>query len=634
MSTVSPSARTPHTPHRDFGSYRVDSGERTTAPPSGSDHPLDPLTATVELVASLNCAGSLEALGQQVAPWLRELTNALDATCWQVEERATIVLSTARHEGGEDRLRPVETRLPALAAQAARGRLPVVELSTDRSCGLVAVPVVDEDRVPLVLTLTVLLGSAPCETFVIVAQLAAQCVAQWFVTQRAARWNWEAAAAAALVELLAGLASQPDTVTASQRLARELLRFTDAGSVFIGLRRRAGGKCRLVAHSLASPVDPRSELTAVVEPALEAGVELPALGVYEGPEALEAGVPGSARVARFLDVSDLSILPLRTLDGEAIGACILAGTRRLITDADARRALHGFGPPVATLLQGFVSRARAVPRWIAPIRSRRRRLLPLLCLAAALWLPFVPVPFRLRCDAQLHPEVRRFIAAPLTAILKETLVEPGDVVRAGQLLARLDRRELDKEVGALETERAESVRRRDLHRAQKNIGATQLAELEIRRCEARLSLLRDQVRKTEIRSPIEGILLAGDLRRTLNAPLTVGQTMFEVAPLERMTVELAIPPEELAQVRVGQPVEMRLESYPDIALLGKIERIRPRAELFDQRRVFIAEAVLANPGEILRPGMTGTAHLRGEWTSLGWRLFHRPWNWFRSRWGV
>jgi hypothetical protein len=91
-----------------------------------------------------------------------------------------------------------------------------------------------------------------------------------------------------------------------------------------------------------------------------------------------------------------------------------------------------------------------------------------------------------------------------------------------------------------------------------------------------------------------------------------------------MRVDIEIPEEDVAYVREGMQIAIRLNTYRRDEFDARVLRIVPRAETRENRMVFLAEAELDNPEETLRPGMRGRATLEGERRSLAWLLFHKP----------
>jgi multidrug resistance efflux pump len=237
----------------------------------------------------------------------------------------------------------------------------------------------------------------------------------------------------------------------------------------------------------------------------------------------------------------------------------------------------------------------------------------------------IPIPHRVECECDLEPVLRQFVAAPFEAPLEAVLVRPGDEVRAEQLLARLDGRELRWELAGVTAEYQRASRERDGHMAKHDSGAARLAELEMERLQLKLRLLEHRTTQLEVCSPVAGLVISGDLDKAIGAPLDVGQVLFELAPLEQLVAEVQVPERDVPYTRIGQRVEFWLDSQPDEPLTGTIARLMPRAEIQSGESVFVAEVAVENRAGWLRPGMHGTARIDVGRCRLGWRLFHRAW---------
>jgi len=137
-------------------------------------------------------------------------------------------------------------------------------------------------------------------------------------------------------------------------------------------------------------------------------------------------------------------------------------------------------------------------------------------------------------------------------------------------------------------------------------------------------LLEQRTQNLEIRSPIAGVIVAGDLKDTEGVPLETGQSLFEVAPLDCMVIEVSIPEADVWHVQPDMSLRLRLDALPSETVDATILRIHPRAELRNHENVFVAEAELDNTDRRLRPGMRGDAKVSTGQHFLGWNLFHKP----------
>ena len=215
-------------------------------------------------------------------------------------------------------------------------------------------------------------------------------------------------------------------------------------------------------------------------------------------------------------------------------------------------------------------------------------------------------------------------ASTATICRQETLVQPGDVVEKGQLLARMDGREVRWELAGSRADLHRAAKQRAGHLATHASGDAEIARYEVDRLQMRTELLEHRDHNLEIRSPIAGVVVSGDLEDAVGMPLQIGQTLFEIAPLDEMVVEVAIAEDDFAYVRSGMPVKIRLDAYPLRQFAASIERVHPRTELRDEENVFVAEVDLACPDNVLRPGMRGNARIETDRYPLGWNLLRRP----------
>lgn len=237
----------------------------------------------------------------------------------------------------------------------------------------------------------------------------------------------------------------------------------------------------------------------------------------------------------------------------------------------------------------------------------------------------IPLPYRVKCDCSVQPTSRRFVAAPYHGILEKSLVEAGEIVTEGQVVARMDGRQLRIELAGLQAEHKGARRKSDSSRAIGEVAQSQIAKMDMRRLAAKIELTKTRMQDLEVRSPIAGIIVSGDLEKAQGAPLETGQTLFEVAPLEKMVAEIGVPESEIQYINNGDTVTLKLNAFPFQSWTGKVERIHPGTEVIDDQTVFVTEVELDNEQGLLKPGMEGAAKISTHWTPLGWNLFHNTW---------
>lgn len=443
----------------------------------------------------------------------------------------------------------------------------------------------------------------------------------------------ELAAASAIIDLAARLEAATDFEQACQILVDEMSRHTGCPKVVIGTLASESESCRLKAWS----GDRRSTLGTDEKSALEAALDEIIIRDEESiwPPESETQRTGLLTHRRLIDDGIAQCVlgaPLRNRDGSLFGAWLFLGDASLIETPATRQFIRACEYRLAESL-GLIRRAqrsafkRSLDRLVEKAGASPRRAVVTVTLAIAAMLA-IPIPHNVSGRCELQPMTRRFIAAPFDGALDKTFVEPGDVVEANQLLARMDDREINLELAGADAEHHRASKERDTHLARRDIAEAQLANYEMERMRLRQRLLTHRSDNLDIRSPIAGLVIDGDLKRSEGIPLATGDTLFEIAPIDRMVVEIAIPETDIAHVEVGQDVSVVLEGFRGDSLTAKLIRIHPRSEMKDDEHVFIGEVEFDNPDGRLLPGMHGNASIGSGLEPLGWIVFHRPYEAF------
>jgi biotin carboxyl carrier protein len=448
----------------------------------------------------------------------------------------------------------------------------------------------------------------------------------------------EARASAALVELMTHVGGADDLQSACCALANHVRDHLGCDRVAVGLRRGPAAPCRIAAISGMPEFDPHSEVPLALEAALNESILRDTLTVFPcRTDQQRQGTLAHRRLCQMTAVGGAVSAPLRSADGRVVGAWLLLGPAELAGDSAGRRFLESASPPLATSLAAL---AKGEPGRAGRCWRRLRRALPVPSrtlavglLAAVAGAMFLPVPYKVSVEGEIQPATRRFLAAPHAGIFAQSLVKPGSVVRRGQVLGRMDGREARLELAGLEAESERASKSHDVSMAEGKLAAAQIDGLEMQRLALKRALLADRTEHLDIKSPIDGIVVSSDLERSEGVPVSVGQVLFEVAPLEQMLVELAIPDEELSHVRPAMEVRICLDSQPGLFRAGKLEKIHPRSVVRERDNVFIGEMPLDNGDATLRPGMKGRAKIAAAPHRLAWILLHRPWEYLVTWWG-
>jgi multidrug efflux pump subunit AcrA (membrane-fusion protein) len=263
----------------------------------------------------------------------------------------------------------------------------------------------------------------------------------------------------------------------------------------------------------------------------------------------------------------------------------------------------------------------ALPKWAYLNGNRRVMALAVTCLLAIVML--FPAPYRVKADVRIEPQSPRIVSAPFEAMIEDVLVHPGDIVKAGQTLLTLDGRPLRLERQSLDAEIYQSAKQKDIALAAGRIAESQQAQLKYQQLLRRRDLIDRRLEQLTVSSPIDGVIVSGDLRRSVGASLELGRVLLEIAPLDRVMVEIAIPEYEISMVQQNAKAKIRVDASGAPTIDQSITEIYPAGELREDKVVFISLIELDNSDNAFRPGMTGKATVYGDYRPFVWPYMRR-----------
>ncbi len=234
-----------------------------------------------------------------------------------------------------------------------------------------------------------------------------------------------------------------------------------------------------------------------------------------------------------------------------------------------------------------------------------------------------PAPSQLVFSGTVQARVQADLGFRVGGKVAARLVEVGDRVRAGQVLARLDQGDLVLQEQAAEAgllgasadlanARAELARYDRLGRgspayvgseSDKRTAAARMAEARVVQAARQLSLARSQRGYGELASDGDGVVTA--LPVQAGQVVSAGQTVATVAHLAGIEVVADVPENRLAEVRAAGEVGIALWAAPGTALRGRVREVGALAD--PASRTFqVKVAVQDAPAGLLALGMTAT----------------------------
>ncbi len=461
--------------------------------------------------------------------------------------------------------------------------------------------------------------------------LAAHCAMNtwrnWVVNEqrRTAQRHFEVTSR--LLELEMRIARETTVDRACQVAVESLLEHANCRMIAIGLTGRRS-ICSLKAISGTASFDRKSSTVSHIESALNESLIRNQITSYPAAHQSEGfQTVAHKRAAESLGVDSIVSIPLEDGSGNNIGAILFGGSGSELIARDRHNELRACSIPVGSAISS-VHRyeggtfKRFTRRFANSISTSRGIVLGCLFLLASAVLA-MPVTYRVPCQCRIEPVQRFYCLAPYEGLVEQTHFESGDQVQQGDLLARMDGREIAWELAGVTADQARALKELDVSLSEQQTAKAIQAELEGQRLEARAQLLQHRRQHMEIRSPATGIILGDSMDKRSNYPVKKGQLLYEVAPLETLRIEVAVPSEELANIQVGQDVEIRINGIGDTPLRGIVHKVRPQSETHHGKNVFVAEVDVANPDGLFKPGMEGTARISAGRHPLIWNYGHR-----------
>jgi RND family efflux transporter MFP subunit len=252
-------------------------------------------------------------------------------------------------------------------------------------------------------------------------------------------------------------------------------------------------------------------------------------------------------------------------------------------------------------------------------------------LALVIFFAFATGRYRVTAKTALQGEIQRVVAAPFRGFIAEAGVRSGDIVKKDQLMCALDDRDLRVDRARVASEREEHLLEHRKAMAARDVAAMNVLSKKVQQAEAQIELLDEEISRTRIAAPFDGLVVSGDLSQALGAPVDAGQVLFQVAPLDSYRVVLKVDESDIRQIAVGQKGDLVLTALPHETLPISVSKITPVSVSEEGRNFFEVEAELGAAKSRLRPGMEGFGKVDVDRRRLIWIWTHRLVDWARLR---
>jgi len=274
---------------------------------------------------------------------------------------------------------------------------------------------------------------------------------------------------------------------------------------------------------------------------------------------------------------------------------------------------------------------------------------------------------------KVEPITKVELKSKASGIVQKLRVDAGDKVKVGQVLAELDREEIQASVSNAQAqvqaseanmkaavadlqrakvdaeapdvpllkrayERAQNMakdgvvsasalddaqknyelalNKQNVSKAQLIVGNAKVgqAQAQVEQDRANLKQLDEQLNYTEIVSPIDGIVLSRDVEvgDAVSSILVLGSSATLVMTLgdtSEVYVKGKVDESDIGKVYLGQPARIKVESFKDKTFTGKVTKISPMGVEKDNVTTFEVRASINNPGGELKANMTANAEV-------------------------
>lgn len=444
----------------------------------------------------------------------------------------------------------------------------------------------------------------------------------------------EQALALALVSECLDRTSTRDAATA---VVTELATAFQCTRVSLGVL--SGDQVELVALSNSADFDRRSNLVRTIEDAM---AEACSAGAVVRCPAGDPRLMAQAHAELSRITQDGALLTIPLAASGLVGALLFETRAGAPLDDAAERYLSRLAWLIAPILE--LKQQLELPL-LTKLRRRlhallsdalgpkrlKPKLLAICCVLAAVAASLLNGTARVTAAAALEPSESHAVVAPVQGYIARSFQRAGDIVEAGAPLAALDLRDLELERTRWESELSKLGREYGAALAARDRNKQRVLRSRQRQVSSQLALIDNLMQRSQLKAPVAGVVVSGDLSDAFGSPVDRGQLLFEIAPLDSYRLILNVNERDIATIREGQTGRLLLSGRPEAPIGFVVERIMPVSQPENGRNVFRVEAALSEKVDWLRPGMAGTAKVDIGERSLAWIYTHDMFSAIRLR---
>jgi multidrug resistance efflux pump len=401
-----------------------------------------------------------------------------------------------------------------------------------------------------------------------------------------------------------------------------------------------GGYIHLRAMSRTEQFDRKMAAAQAMEKAMEECLDQDEEILWPTPEGANIVARDHEKFAAEQKTSNVCSLPLR-LEGKAIAVltcerqsaftavelqqlrlCCDQVVRRL---SDLKRQDRWFGARWAALGRERFS------EWLGPERTWSK-IAGISGAVIVILLFLVRVNYRVEGNFILRSDEASYLTAPFDGYIDQVFIRTGDHVDKGGKLVSLNRSELLLEESAALADLTRYQRESEKSRAAKSLAEMRIADALAQQAQARLDLVRYRLENAIIKSPFEGVVVEGDLRERIAAPVKQGDALYKVARIDTLYAEAEVKERDVKEILGKTKGEIAFVSQPKSKYAVTLQSLEPSAITKKDGNVFLIRLKPEAGAEAWwRPGMTGLCKISTEKRSLFWILTHRTVDFLRMK---
>jgi RND family efflux transporter MFP subunit len=235
-----------------------------------------------------------------------------------------------------------------------------------------------------------------------------------------------------------------------------------------------------------------------------------------------------------------------------------------------------------------------------------------------------PIAEEVTLAGSVHPLMESTVASEVDGLVAARLVENGQALKKGDPLVRLDPTRLERDLEDTRGEKAEVEARLELAAAkerrsreliqqqvvskinlEEDVAQRSVLEAQKRRVETKIGGIQDDIRRTVIRAPFDGVVT--ELRTEAGQWIGRGSPVARLSELDQVEIRIDVPERYYRYLTPGAAVSVSLDALPDSSLEGTIFSVVPRAN--PATRTFPVLIRAKNPGRLIGAGMLARVSL-------------------------